>query len=108
MDIETLHQYAISLGQIEDCQPFGPDNIVYKTKNKMFLLVALNANPISINVKCNPELAIELREKYNSILSGYHMNKKHWNTITIDTTLTQKQLKQFIKHSFDLVNGLKL
>ena len=107
MDLETLHEYATSLGQIEDCQPFGPETIVYKTKGKMFLLIAIDQNPLSINVKCNPELAVELREKHTSIVPGFHMNKKHWNTITIDNTLSQKQLKDFIKHSFELVSKTK-
>ena len=104
MDIEALHQFAITLGNVEDCQPFGPDTIVYKTNGKMFLLLAINESPLRFNVKCNPELAQELRENHSSILPGYHMNKKHWNTIIVDTSLTQKQLKSFIKHSFDLVN----
>jgi len=104
MDIEALHQYAISLGDVEECQPFGPETIVYKTKSKMFLLIAIDEIPLRFNVKCNPELAQELRENYPNILPGYHMNKKHWNTIIVDASLTQKQLKSFIKHSFDLIN----
>lgn len=104
MDIEALHQYAISLGIVEECQPFGPETIVYKTKSKIFLLIAIDEIPLRFNVKCNPELAQELRENYPNILPGYHMNKKHWNTIIVDTSLTQKQLKSFIKHSFDLIN----
>jgi predicted DNA-binding protein (MmcQ/YjbR family) len=105
VNIEELHQYAMGLGEIEESQPFGPDNIVYKVKGKMFLLIAIDEIPLRFNVKCNPDLAEELRADYPSILPGYHMNKKHWNTVIVDISLTKKQLKEFIKHSFDLVNG---
>jgi predicted DNA-binding protein (MmcQ/YjbR family) len=104
MNIEELHQYAMSLGKVEESQPFGPDNIVYKINGKMFLLIAIDEIPLRFNVKCDPDLAEELRADYNSILPGYHMNKKHWNTIIVDVSLTTKQLKEFIKHSFDLVS----
>ncbi len=105
MDIEQIHQYATSLVNVEETQPFGPDNIVYKVNGKMFLLLATDEEPLKFNVKCNPELAIELRERFEAVTAGYHMNKKHWNTITIDGTLTNKQLKEFIEHSYNLVKG---
>lgn len=105
MDIEQIHIYATSLGNVEETQPFGPDNIVYKVNGKMFLLVATDEEPLKFNVKCNPDLAIELRERYEAVTAGYHMNKKHWNTITIDGTITNKQLKEFIEHSYNLVKG---
>lgn len=104
MNIEELHEYAIGLGQVEESQPFGPDNIVYKIKGKMFLLIAIDAIPLTFNVKCDPDLAEELRAEYSSILPGYHMNKKHWNTVVVDVSITTKQLKEFIKHSFELVS----
>lgn len=105
MDIEQIHNYATNLGSVEETQPFGPDNIVYKVNGKMFLLVATDEEPLKFNVKCNPDLAIELRERYEAVTAGYHMNKKHWNTITIDGTITNKQLKEFIEHSYNLVKG---
>jgi len=107
MNIEQLHQYTMTLGNVEESLPFGPDTIVYKINNKIFLLLALDENPLRFNVKCNPDLAIELREQYSSVLPGYHMNKKHWNTIVVDGSLSSNQLKEFIKHSFDLVKGRK-
>ena len=107
MNIEELHDYAMNLGIVEDALPFGPDTIVYKTNSKIFLLVAADETPLRFNVKCNPDLAIELREQHTSVLPGYHMNKKHWNTIVVDASLSNKQLKEFIKHSFDLVKGKK-
>ncbi len=105
MNIEQLHNYAMDLGEVEESLPFGPDTIVYKINNKIFLLIAADEDPLRFNVKCNPDLAIELREKYSSVLPGYHMNKKHWNTIVVDGLLSSHQLKEFIKHSFDLVKG---
>ncbi len=105
MDIEQLHNYAMGLGDVEESLPFEPDTIVYKINNKIFLLLASDEDPLRFNVKCNPDLAIELREKHSSVLPGYHMNKKHWNTIVVDGLLSTNQLKEFIKHSFDLVKG---
>ena len=107
MDIESLHEFTMSLGEVENCQPFGPDNLVYKINNKMFLLIATDESPLKFNVKCNPELALELREQYSSVLPGYHMNKKHWNTIVVDGNIPTAKLKEFIQDSFDLVKGRK-
>ncbi len=107
MNIESLHHFAMSLGEVEETQPFGPDNIVYKVYSKMFLLIATDESPLKINVKCQPELALELRERYSCILPGYHMSKKHWNTIVIDGGLSTQELKEQIQHSFELVRGKK-
>jgi predicted DNA-binding protein (MmcQ/YjbR family) len=104
MNIEELRDYVLSLNDVEESFPFGEDTLVFKTNNKIFLLVSLSASPLQFNVKCNPEKAIELREEYSCILPGYHMNKKHWNTIIINGILTQSQLKCFIKDSFELVS----
>lgn len=103
MNIEELRDYVLSLKKVEESFPFGEDTLVFKTNNKIFLLVSLSSSPLQFNVKCNPEKAIELREEYSCILPGYHMNKKHWNTIIVDGTLSQLQLKTFIKDSYELV-----
>jgi predicted DNA-binding protein (MmcQ/YjbR family) len=103
MNVEELRDYVLSLKDVKESFPFGEDTLVFKTNNKIFLLVSLSSSPLQFNVKCNPEKAIELREEYSSILPGYHMNKKHWNTIIVDGTLSQSQLKGFIKDSFDLI-----
>lgn len=108
MTIDQIHDFAISFGDVIETQPFGPDNIVYKVGTKMFLLVAIDALPLAFNVKCNPEAAIELREKYSCVNPGYHMNKKHWNTIIVDGTLSNKMLKLFIEHSYHLVKNTKI
>ena len=103
MNIEELRDYVLSLKNVKESIPFGEDTLVFKTKNKIFLLISLSSVPLQFNVKCNPEKAIELREEYSSILPGYHMNKKHWNTIIVDGILSQSQLKSFIKDSYELV-----
>jgi predicted DNA-binding protein (MmcQ/YjbR family) len=103
MNIEDIREYALSLKNVSESFPFGEDTLVFKVDNKIFLLTSLSSEVLRFNVKCNPEYAIELREQYSSVLPGYHMNKKHWNTILVDGTLTAKQLKGFIKDSYDLV-----
>jgi predicted DNA-binding protein (MmcQ/YjbR family) len=103
MNVEELRDYVLSLKDVKESFPFGEDTLVFKTDNKIFLLVSLSSSPLQFNVKCNPEKAIELREEYLCILPGYHMNKKHWNTVIVDGTLSQSQLKGFIKDSFDLI-----
>ena len=105
MNIEDLREYVLSLPHVEETTPFGPDNLVYKINGKMFLLVGLDNEPLQFNVKCDPDEAIELREQYpHAILPGYHMNKKHWNTVIVDSSLSVKQLKGFIDHSYELVS----
>ncbi|MDB5247208.1 MAG: hypothetical protein JWQ40_1602 [Segetibacter sp.] len=103
MDVEQLRDYCLSKPGAEETFPFGPENLVFKVNNKMFLLVSLDAQPLSFNAKCDPEKALELREEYSSVLPGYHMNKKHWNTVIIDGTLSSKQLKDMIDESYQLV-----
>lgn len=106
MDIEYIRNYCLAKPNTEESLPFGPDVIVFKTNNKAFLLLPLDELPLRFNVKCNPELALELREQYPSaVLPGYHMNKKHWNTIVINGQVPAKELKKFIDHSYDLVKG---
>ena len=104
MNIEDLRSYALSLPSVEETFPFGDDVIVFKINNKIFLLLPLSAESLRFNVKCNPDDAIELREQYNSIQPGYHMNKKHWNTVFVDGTLSNKQIKKFIQDSYNLVS----
>jgi predicted DNA-binding protein (MmcQ/YjbR family) len=95
----------MNLPEVEETQPFGPEHVVYKTKGKMFLLVGLEDTPIRFNVKCDPELAVQLREEFpNAVLPGFHMNKKHWNTIVVGPDLSRKQIEEFILHSYRLVH----
>lgn len=103
MNIEQLHEYALSLPDVTESFPFDETTLVMKAGGKMFLLVSLDADPLQFNVKCEPERAIELREEYACVLPGYHMNKKHWNTIVVDGTLTNKQLKEIVLDSYNLI-----
>lgn len=108
MDVDALREYALQLPDVEETLPFGPNNLVFKVKGKMFFLLPLDTLPVQFNVKCSPEEAIELREQYpQSVLPGYHMNKKHWNTVIVDGILSTQQLLQFIAASYQLVAGKK-
>jgi predicted DNA-binding protein (MmcQ/YjbR family) len=107
MNIEAVRDYCLSKPGAEETLPFGPDVIVFKVNNRAFLLLPLDTDELRFNVKCDPELALELREQYNSVLPGYHMNKKHWNTIIADGTIPSKLIKEWIDHSYDLVSTKK-
>ena len=104
MDIEFLRDYILQKPGVSEGFPFGEDVLVFKVNNKLFLLVPLNAQPLQFNAKCNPDEALELRDEYpDAVLPGYHMNKKHWNTVIINGTLTNKQLLQMVDNSYNLV-----
>lgn len=103
MNIETLQQYCLAKKGVSEETPFGPDNLVYKVGGKMFLLASLDTFPLRFNVKCNPELAVLLRDAYPAVLPGYHMSKKHWNTIVVDGTVGDDLLEQWIDASYELV-----
>lgn len=107
MNIETIREYCLKKPAAEETLPFGPDVIVFKVNTKAFLLLPLDTEDLRFNVKCNPDLAIELREHYPAVLPGYHMNKKHWNTIIVDGTVPSKKIFEWIDHSYDLVKGKK-
>ncbi len=108
MNIEQLQEYCLQKPHVEETLPFGPDTLVYKVNGKIFLLTGLESHPLQFNVKCDPDRAIELREEYpEHVLPGYHMNKKHWNTIIADGTIPQKMIREFIDHSYELVRGKK-
>jgi predicted DNA-binding protein (MmcQ/YjbR family) len=103
MNAETIRAHCLSKNGVEETQPFGINTVVYKLGGKMFLLVALDAVPLQFNAKCDPDAALELREQYNCVLPGYHMSKKHWNTIIVDGTVSDKVLLQWIDDSYNLV-----
>ena len=107
MNIESLREYCLSKSGAEETLPFGPDTLVFKVDGKVFLLVGLDDEQLSFNVKCDPDKAIELREEYACVLPGYHMNKKHWNTIVVDGSVASKQLKEWIDWSYELVSQKK-
>lgn len=103
MNLEVIREYCLSKNEVEESLPFGPDVLVFKTNGKAFLLLPLNEQPVRFNVKCDPELALHLREKYPAVIPGFHMNKKHWNTIKMDGSIAPKLIKEWIDHSYDLV-----
>ena len=108
MNIETIREYILKKPGVTEGFPFGEDTLVFKVNEKIFLLAALDSSPLRFNVKCDPDKAIELRDEYpESVLPGYHMNKKHWSTVIVDGRLSAKQLKVMIDDSYDLVNPKK-
>ncbi|MBY0482347.1 MAG: MmcQ/YjbR family DNA-binding protein [Chitinophagaceae bacterium] len=107
MDLEQLREYTLSKPDAEETFPFGPDTLVYKIHGKMFLLTGFDSIPLQFNVKCDPDLALELREQYAAVIPGWHMNKKHWNTVIIDGSISNKELQKMIDHSYELVRGKK-
>lgn len=102
MNIETLRSYCIAKPGVSESFPFGEDTLVFKLEGKIFLLAGLD-NPVSFNAKCNPERAVTLRENHPEIIPGYHMNKKHWNTVFYNQSLSDELLIDLINHSYDLV-----
>lgn len=106
MDIESLREYCLNLPEVTEGFPFDETTLVFKVNGKMFLLTDLEGQ-LTMNVKCEPEKAVELREQYNCVLPGYHMNKKHWNTVIIDGSISDKILMQWIDDSYNLVRKRK-
>lgn len=108
MDIESLREYALQQPGATEGFPFGEDTLVFKVNNKIFLLLSLDSIPPQFNVKCNPDHAEALREQYpGTVLPGYHMNKKHWNTVVLNGLLSSRQIKEMVDDSYNLVKGKK-
>ncbi|MCU0467276.1 MAG: MmcQ/YjbR family DNA-binding protein [Arcicella sp.] len=102
MNIEEFREYCLSKRGVSEELPFGPDTLVYKVMGKIFALTSLESEIFSVNLKCDPDKAIQLREEFDYITAGYHMNKKHWNTLNAERT-SSNQLKELTDHSYDLV-----
>ena len=108
MNIEQIRDYCLKKDGVTEEFPFDEETLVFKVIGKMFLLASLDTIPLQINLKCNPEKAIELREEYEVVQPGYHMNKKHWNTIILDGSIQNKKFLEWIDHSYNLiVEGLR-
>lgn len=106
MNIEDLRLYCLSLhASVTEDFPFDEVTLVFRIGGKIFALLPLDASTPSINLKCDPIKAIELRETYSFIKPGYHMNKKHWNTITLSELAQPELIKSLLKHSFDLIHA---
>ncbi|MGI4761321.1 MAG: MmcQ/YjbR family DNA-binding protein [Janthinobacterium lividum] len=102
MHIEDYRDFCLSLPGTTEETPFGPDTLVFKVGGKIFALTNLQTFA-SFNVKCEPERAAELRERHDYVLPGFHMNKKHWNTILVGTGATDSQLREWLRHSYELI-----
>jgi len=103
MNVETLREYCLSKKAVTEDFPFGESTLVFRVQHKIFLLVSLDSSPLQFNAKCEPDKAIELREQYDAIQPGYHMNKKHWNTVVIDGSISTVLIKEMINDSYDLI-----
>ena len=102
---KEVEEYLLSMPNAKLDYPFGEDVAVYKVNDKMFALVTEQKVPVRISLKCDPLLAETLRQKYETVLAGYHLNKKHWNTIILTGQLEWEEVKDLIRHSYDLVAG---
>ncbi len=103
MELPDVIDLCLSLPGAEETQPFGPEALVYKVGGKMFAVTSPDDFPASINLKCDPQRAIELRDEHKGIKPGWHMNKKHWNTVMLDGTVPPKLVRELVKHSYQLV-----
>ncbi|MBN3035540.1 MAG: MmcQ/YjbR family DNA-binding protein [Bacteroidales bacterium] len=102
MNIEDFREYCLSLKGVMESFPFDDTTLVFKVRGRMFALTDLDG-PFSINLKCDPDRAVSFRERYPCVHPGYHMNKKHWNTIMIDGSISDQELREWILHSYRLV-----
>jgi predicted DNA-binding protein (MmcQ/YjbR family) len=103
MTHKQVEEYLLSMPNARLDYPFGENTAVYKVKDKMFAIIAEKSHPLNISLKCDPLLAETLREKYETVMPGYHLNKKHWNTIVLTGQLSWDEVKGLIQHSYDLV-----
>jgi predicted DNA-binding protein (MmcQ/YjbR family) len=109
MNADAIREYCLKKkGKITEGFPFGEGVLVFKVEGKMFLLMNLDEHPLTMNLKCDPELAVDLRERYEAVRPGYHMNKVHWNTVVLDGSIPPQELRTMIDHSYEqIVRGLK-
>jgi predicted DNA-binding protein (MmcQ/YjbR family) len=103
MDLAEFREYCLTKPGAREGTPFGPDVLVFKVGGKMFALAALDEVPTTVNLKCDPDLALDLRDRYDQVKPGYHMNKKHWNTVEIESGIPAVELRKMIDHSYVLV-----
>ena len=105
--LDAARTHCLSLLGASEYQPFGPDNLVFRVgvgeKHKMFALLSLGDVPPRVNLKCDPERAADLRERYDCVLPGYHMNKTHWNTVVLSGEAPSNEVRTWIEHSHALV-----
>jgi predicted DNA-binding protein (MmcQ/YjbR family) len=105
MDHKTVEDYILSMPNARLDYPFGEGVAVYKLEDKMFALIEEKSDPLRVSLKCDPLLAKTLRERYESVMPGYHLNKKHWNTVLLTGQLTWEEVQGLIRHSYELVRS---
>lgn len=105
MTHKEVEDYILSLPNATLTYPFGAGVAVYKVKGKMFALIQEGKSPVNLSLKCDPELSKLLRDRYDEVQAGYHLNKKHWNTIVLSGQLNQGEIEDLIRHSYELVTG---
>ena len=103
MDAVEFREYCLTKPNAIEGTPFGETVLVFKVAGKMFALMSLDEVPATANLKCDPDVALELRDRYEQVRPGYHMNKKHWNTVEIEGGIPETELRKMIDHSYDLV-----
>jgi predicted DNA-binding protein (MmcQ/YjbR family) len=103
MDLADFREYCLSKCGASEGTPFGETVLVFKVRGKIFALASLDEVPARANLKCNPDLALELRDRFAQVRPGYHMNKKHWNTVELESGIPDAELRKMIDHSYDLV-----
>lgn len=110
MNIESFRYYCLSMNSVTESFPFDQQTLAFKVHHKIFAITSLDKPEFKVNLKCNPEFAIELRERYpESVVPGFHMNKKHWNTVNFESGLPEKLLEELIMHSYDsVVKGMPI
>lgn len=108
MNHKQVEEYVLSMPNAKLDYPFGESVAVYKVNDKMFALIPEGKDPVSISLKCDPLLAKDLREKFETVMEGYHLNKKHWNTILLTGQLPWEDVKSLILHSYNLVSGIDM
>lgn len=103
MTLDALRSHALARLAATEDQPFGPDVLAFRVGGKIFALLSLDALPPRVNLKCDPERAVELRERHPAVQPGYHMNKRHWNTVVLDGTLDDALVRELVEHAHALV-----
>ena len=103
MDHKTVEAYILSLPDAQLDYPFGEDVAVYKVGDKMFALIREGKDPVQLSLKCDPELSKVLRDRYDEVMPGYHLNRKHWNTLVLTGQLPWSEVQDLIRHSYQLV-----
>lgn len=103
MDLEEFRDYCLTKPDATEGTPFGEDTLVFKVNGKMFALASLDEVPPRVNLKCDPERALDLRDRYEEVQPGYHMNKKHWNTVVLGGAVPEAEMRRWIDHSYELV-----